>query len=198
MHYHFTTKEAMQKQIDEGLFLETATVHNNMYGTSRAAVIDVLKSGRVAILDVGECCTLVNEQRVCYTAFFLRRVYDLHSQSSELRLHMQTPNIQPHTQIPTRCLLHTHTNTHPCSCCHCCSADVQGARSIRAAGIPSLFVFVAPPSLEELERRLRTRGTETPESMTRRIKNARQEISTYVRISVWSATLCCNARAFVS
>lgn len=56
-------------------------------------------------------------------------------------------------------------------------ADVQGARSIRSSGIPALFVFIAPPSLEELERRLRGRGTETPDSMTHRIKNARQEIS---------------------
>lgn len=55
--------------------------------------------------------------------------------------------------------------------------DVQGARQIRAAGIPAYFVFVAPPSLEELERRLRGRGTETPTSLEQRMKNARQEIS---------------------
>eukprot|EP00775_Hariotina_reticulata_P003582 gene3582-3848_t len=55
--------------------------------------------------------------------------------------------------------------------------DVQGARSIREAGLPALFVFVAPPSLEELERRLQGRGTETPVSMAKRIQNARQEIS---------------------
>jgi guanylate kinase len=55
--------------------------------------------------------------------------------------------------------------------------DVQGARQIRKAGVPALLVFVAPPSLEELERRLRGRGTETPVSMERRIQNARDEIS---------------------
>jgi guanylate kinase len=59
----------------------------------------------------------------------------------------------------------------------CCPADVQGARAIRHAAIPALFVFIAPPSLDELELRLRGRGTETPQSMTRRIKNARQEIA---------------------
>ncbi len=32
--------------------------------------------------------------------------------------------------------------------------DVQGARSVRKAGARAIFVFVAPPSLEELERRL--------------------------------------------
>ncbi|KIZ01051.1 guanylate kinase 1 [Monoraphidium neglectum] len=33
--------------------------------------------------------------------------------------------------------------------------DVQGARQVRASEMPAIFVFVAPPSLEELERRLR-------------------------------------------
>jgi guanylate kinase len=61
--------------------------------------------------------------------------------------------------------------------------DVQGARQIRKAGVPALLVFVAPPSLEELERRLRGRGTETPVSMERRIQNAREEISR------WALTL---------
>eukprot|EP00878_Enallax_costatus_P014239 GHUV01014894.1.p1 GENE.GHUV01014894.1~~GHUV01014894.1.p1 ORF type:complete len:536 (+),score=178.69 GHUV01014894.1:286-1893(+) len=55
--------------------------------------------------------------------------------------------------------------------------DVQGARQIRATGVPAYFVFIAPPSLEELEKRLRGRGTESPTSMSNRIKNARQEIS---------------------
>jgi guanylate kinase len=54
VHYHFTTREAMEKDIAEGLFLETATVHNNIYGTSRRAVQDTLEAGKVAILDVGE------------------------------------------------------------------------------------------------------------------------------------------------
>lgn len=45
----------MEKDVAEGLFLETAQVHNNMYGTSKKAVQDTLASGKVAILDVGEC-----------------------------------------------------------------------------------------------------------------------------------------------
>ncbi len=59
--------------------------------------------------------------------------------------------------------------------------DVQGARSVRRSGLPALFVFVAPPSLEELERRLRGRGTETPASMGRRIANARSEVARRVQ-----------------
>lgn len=44
----------MVKDVAEGLFLETAEVHNNVYGTSRKAVQDTLAAGKVAILDVGE------------------------------------------------------------------------------------------------------------------------------------------------
>jgi len=55
IHYHFTTNEAMEKDVADGLFLETAQVHNNMYGTSKKAVQDTLAAGKVAILDVGEC-----------------------------------------------------------------------------------------------------------------------------------------------
>ncbi len=45
--------------------------------------------------------------------------------------------------------------------------DVQGARSLRQAGIKAIFVFVAPPSLEDLARRLAGRGTETAEQVSR-------------------------------
>jgi guanylate kinase len=37
-------------------------------------------------------------------------------------------------------------------------------------------VFVAPPSLEELERRLRGRGTETSESLNKRLTQAKREL----------------------
>lgn len=55
VHYHFTNREAMEKDVADGLFIETAQLHNNMYGTSKKAVQDVLAAGKVAILDVGEC-----------------------------------------------------------------------------------------------------------------------------------------------
>lgn len=55
--------------------------------------------------------------------------------------------------------------------------DVQGAESLRAA-FPhqSLLVFVAPPSLDELEFRLRARGTDTEASIQMRMNNARKEM----------------------
>jgi guanylate kinase len=54
--------------------------------------------------------------------------------------------------------------------------DVQGARALRDQGLDSVFVFVAPPSLEELERRLRTRGTDDEAAIARRLVRAREEL----------------------
>lgn len=51
-HYHFSTVEEMKRGIDAGLFIESAAVHGNYYGTSRAAIEDVQRSGRVCILDI--------------------------------------------------------------------------------------------------------------------------------------------------
>ena len=55
--------------------------------------------------------------------------------------------------------------------------DVQGAATLRRDKVAGRFVFVAPPSLEELERRLRGRGTESEEAIARRLAAARQEIA---------------------
>lgn len=57
--------------------------------------------------------------------------------------------------------------------------DYQGARQIRAALPCAISVFVLPPSLEELERRLRGRGTEDEETTQRRLRNAKGEIEHY-------------------
>ena len=54
--------------------------------------------------------------------------------------------------------------------------DVQGAASIRALAPDALLIFVAPPSLEELERRLRSRDTESAEETALRIETSRQEM----------------------
>ena len=55
--------------------------------------------------------------------------------------------------------------------------DVQGAASCRAAGFDvGAYVFVAPPSTEELLVRLRGRGTETEEKIQVRVGNAAKEI----------------------
>jgi len=53
--------------------------------------------------------------------------------------------------------------------------DTQGALEVKKK-IPSVLIFVHPPSLEELERRLRSRKTESEEVIQKRLSFAKQEI----------------------
>jgi guanylate kinase len=55
--------------------------------------------------------------------------------------------------------------------------DLQGARQVRASLPGALFVFLKPPSWEELVRRLVGRGTETAEERERRLDTARLELA---------------------
>jgi guanylate kinase len=55
--------------------------------------------------------------------------------------------------------------------------DLQGARQVRLTMPEALFVFLKPPSWEELVRRLVGRGTETEEERTRRLDTAREEMA---------------------
>lgn len=106
IHYHFVAKEAMQLGISQNLFLEHATVHGNMYGTSKQAVETIIKSGRVCLLDL----------------------------------------------------------------------DVNGVKQMKIIEYPAKFIFIAPPSIDILESRLRNRATETEENILLRLKNAAAEI----------------------
>ncbi|KZV14499.1 guanylate kinase 2 [Dorcoceras hygrometricum] len=106
VHYHFTERSAMEKDIEDGKFLEFAAVHGNLYGTSIEAVEVVADEGKRCILDI----------------------------------------------------------------------DVQGARSVRASSLEAIFIFICPPSFEELEKRLRARGTETEEQIQKRLRNAKLEL----------------------
>ncbi|MFA7621068.1 MAG: guanylate kinase [Aminobacteriaceae bacterium] len=54
--------------------------------------------------------------------------------------------------------------------------DVQGALQVRESMPDSVLVFVSPPSFEELEQRLRDRGTEAEDLLQVRLYNARQEM----------------------
>ncbi len=55
--------------------------------------------------------------------------------------------------------------------------DLQGARQVRKAMPEALLVFLAPPSVEELHRRLVGRGTEDPETIRLRLEHADEELS---------------------
>ncbi|KAG8646752.1 hypothetical protein MANES_09G025300v8 [Manihot esculenta] len=106
VHYHFTERSVMEKDIKDGKFLEFASVHGNLYGTSIEAVEVVADEGKRCILDI----------------------------------------------------------------------DVQGARSVRASSLDAIFIFICPPSMDELEKRLRARGTEAEEQILKRLRNAEVEM----------------------
>ena len=113
VHYHFTERSKIEKDISEGKFLEFAHVHGNVYGTSIEAVESVTDEGKVRLLQYFLYKFLKGELLHLSIAFSLKR-----------------------------CIL---------------DIDVQGARSVRASSLEAIFIFVCPPSFEELEKRLRAR-----------------------------------------
>jgi guanylate kinase len=48
--------------------------------------------------------------------------------------------------------------------------------NVKKTDLNARFVFIEPPSLEELERRIRGRGTETEESLKLRLETAKKEL----------------------
>lgn len=107
VHYHFTTLEQMQQEIDQGLFIEYAKVHTNMYGKSKKSVQDVQHAGKICLLEL----------------------------------------------------------------------DVQGAETIKTTNLAPFYLFISPPSLTDLENRLRGRGTESDEQIAVRMGNAALEMA---------------------
>lgn len=62
--------------------------------------------------------------------------------------------------------------------------DLQGARQVRPSWPEARFVFLAPPSWEELQRRLVGRGTETPAQRERRLQTAQAELDAAAEFDV--------------
>jgi guanylate kinase len=54
--------------------------------------------------------------------------------------------------------------------------DVQGVRKVKESGLSPIYIFIAPPSREELEKRLRGRGTESEDAIKTRLANAAAEL----------------------
>lgn len=54
--------------------------------------------------------------------------------------------------------------------------EVEGAANIKRQYPGSTTIFICPPSMEELESRLRGRGTDTPESIQKRLARAKEEL----------------------
>ncbi len=110
-HYHFVNKRTFEQMLQEGEFLECATVFDNSYGTPKEMVDDGLKNGNEMLFDI----------------------------------------------------------------------DWQGARQIREKFDEDSIVsiFILPPSLAELERRLRNRAQDPEDIVQSRMQKARDEISHY-------------------
>ncbi|CAG4979130.1 unnamed protein product [Parnassius apollo] len=54
--------------------------------------------------------------------------------------------------------------------------EMEGVKQVKCTDLDPLLVFVMPPSIEELERRLRRRNTEQEEALKKRLETARREI----------------------
>lgn len=64
--------------------------------------------------------------------------------------------------------------------------DVQGGRQVHESMPDAIFVLIVPPGDDELERRLRGRGSETDEQVRRRLSRAREEIAAAERQGIYN------------
>ncbi|XP_029649281.1 guanylate kinase isoform X1 [Octopus sinensis] len=113
--YHFVTHKEFEEMIQKKKFLENAMFSGNYYGTSKAAVEEIQKTGRICILDV----------------------------------------------------------------------EINGVKSIKTTGLNAKYIFVQPPSIEALEKRLRDRKTETEESLQKRLDTANEALDYSKQPSVY-------------
>jgi guanylate kinase len=107
VHYNFVSLSEMKAGVGRNEFVEYATVHTSMYGTSKAAILKIREQNKICILDI----------------------------------------------------------------------DMQGVQSVKKSNIDCKYVFIAPPSMEELEKRLRGRATETDDKIEIRLQNAISEVA---------------------
>jgi guanylate kinase len=105
--YHFVAREAFERMIEAGEFLEHANVYGNYYGTSKAWIARELEGDHDVLLEI----------------------------------------------------------------------DWQGARQLRSLFSHMKGIFILPPSLAELHRRLEGRGKDSAEAIAKRMASAREEIS---------------------
>jgi len=67
--------------------------------------------------------------------------------------------------------------------------DEQGVKNIKKSEFKSIYIFIAPPSLEELENRLRGRGTESDESLKKRMDTAQSALRFSKQTGVYDLVL---------
>lgn len=105
--YYFLSQSEFEHWRERGEFLEWAEVHGNYYGTPRSKVMEILESGRDAVLVI----------------------------------------------------------------------DVQGAANVKREMPEARMVFIQPPSMGDLVKRLTERSTETGEELARRLSAAESEMA---------------------
>ncbi len=104
--YYFVSEREFREMVDRDEFLEYARVFGNWYGTSKAAVRELMEQGKTVLLDI----------------------------------------------------------------------DWQGARKVRSRMPDCGSIFILPPSMAELEHRLRSRGQDSDEVIRQRMEQARDEM----------------------
>jgi guanylate kinase len=107
VNYHYVSRETFESLMAQGKMVETTVYSGNYYGTSFAAIEDVISRGEDVLLEI----------------------------------------------------------------------EVEGGRNIRKKFPEAVEICLLPPSLEELERRLRGRGTESEEVVRTRLSRAREELA---------------------
>lgn len=105
--YHFVSRSTMERMIENNEFIESTEFSGNLYGTSKRAVHDALKTGKLLVLEV----------------------------------------------------------------------DIDGVKSINNnSDLEPIFIFIKPPSKKLLIQRLASRGTESGETLKKRLDRADEEI----------------------
>jgi guanylate kinase len=146
VHYHFVSRAAFDDLVARDAFVEHARFGAHSYGTSKAALL-----GRKPAL-AGEDETSAGPVAAAVAAATAEAA------ATEAAA---TETLFPPADPPKIIVL---------------DIEMEGVKQVRCAEIPARFVFVAPPSFEELERRLRGRGTEREDSIQARLNQGRLEM----------------------
>ena len=57
--YHFTTREAMEQDIKNHLYLEYGELNGNLYGTKLESILAVIRSGKMCVLDAAPTVRII-------------------------------------------------------------------------------------------------------------------------------------------
>ena len=155
VHYHFCSKEAMEAAIGRGARVTRSCSHSaapSHHAHPSPLAGEFIEHARVHANIYGTSAAAVRAVAAAGKCCLLDiDVQVLH----EVSIHT-AQFFYSHRAIP----LHS-----------------QGAELVKKSDLNARFVFVAPPSYDELEKRLRGRGTETEEKLQVRLKNARGEMA---------------------